>query len=112
MFVRFVASRFARQLSFLLLLLAIVFTASLLVNEIVSRVSKEAVTRIDPRLTTVQLHINLIFIVTICAVAELFPERDALTRSMRGFTVNIAAVFRQAQALLLLWCPLFHKPRL
>ncbi len=70
MFVRFVASRFARQLSFLLLLLAIVFTASLLVNEIVSRVSKEAVTRIDPRLTTVQLHINLIFIVTICAVVS------------------------------------------
>jgi hypothetical protein len=31
--------------------------------------------------------------VAICPVAKLFPEGNTLTRRVRGFTVNIAAVF-------------------
>jgi len=45
-------------------------------------------------------------IMVICAVAPLLPERDTLARSVRGFAVNIAPVFCQAQALLFLSCPL------
>jgi hypothetical protein len=47
-------------------------------------------------------------VMAICAVVEFLPERDVLSRSMRGFSVNIAAVFCQAQNLLFLWCPVFH----